>query len=275
MLPEVLRRIIRKQTRDDRDGPDPTDSPGQDQQLITTREVEFTELLKEHNGRLKQSEIVERTQWAGATVSRTLSEMEERGVIHKISVGRENLVMLVGAEPDWYDPPKENRSAGDDADGGEETILLVEDNAAEARLFREALQEAAIPAEVHVVQDGSDAVQFMRKRGPYKHVPTPSLLLLDLTLRLIDGFDVLRELRMGDSPWPAPVLVLSNSTDEEDIARAYAMGATAYLIKPDDFDERVQLASAIGEFWLHHTVPPAAISEAVTIANQAPDTTVE
>lgn len=273
MLPEFLRRFLGEGGPDDSAGDDdPARTRGAPE--ITTRYVEFRELLREHDGRLKQSEIVDRTDWAGATVSRTLSEMEERGEIHKISVGRENLVMLVGAEPDWYDPPREVDASGADGEGQSQAILMVEDNTAEARLFREALQEASISAEVHVVRDGSDAVEFLRRRGQYREAPRPSLVLLDLTLKMIDGFEVLRELR-GENGAGAPVLVLSNSTDDDDIARAYAEGATAYLIKPDDFDERVRLASAIGEFWLQYTVPPAAVADRSNVARPPTDSRIE
>lgn len=236
--------------------------PGGDlDDALTSKPAEFIALLEEHGGRMKQAEMVAKTEWSSATVSRVLSEMEANGVIRKISIGRENVVTLVGAEPAWYTPPE---PAADPAgspteevpDGSDRAILMVEDNPADARLLQEAFKEANIPNPIHVVHDGSDALEFLLQQGPYTDAPRPGLVLLDLSLLMVDGLDVLRELNERQTLRGIPLLVLSHSADPDDVHSAYEHGATAYLTKPEEYGALVDLAHTIDDFWLSTVVPP-------------------
>lgn len=241
--------------RDGADGGVPTE--------YTSKSDEFVGLLERNDGRMKQADIVSQTDWSSATVSRVLSEMETEGTIRKISVGRENVITLNGAEPDWYSPPPEETEAPEhwsDQPGNaddESAILVVEDNPADARILKEAMREADIPNPVHVVQDGSDALEFILQRGQYADAPRPRLVLLDLSLLMVDGIEVLRELDERQPFRGVPLLVLSRSEDPEDVRNAYEHGATAYLTKPDEFSALVDLVDTIDDFWLSQTVSPA------------------
>ena len=214
------------------------------------------QLLESAGGRMKQSEFVSETDWSKATVSRELSRLDEEGDIHKISIGRENVITLAGAEPDWYTPP--DTADGENAQktvaasdvSNEPAILLVEDDEQEAELLKEAFKDVDLTNPVHVVRDGVDALEFILQRGPYANAPSLGLVLLDLSLITVDGMDVLEELCERKALQGIPILVLSQSDMAADVRRAYELGATAYLTKPKDFDELVGLSRAIDDFWL-------------------------
>ena len=233
--------------------------------MITTKRAELVDLLEANGGRMKQSDLVSMTDWSASTVSRELAEMEEDGLVHKISIGRSNLVALIGAEPDWYTPP-EPIADGDPSGTARDrdAILLIEDDEQDATILRRAFSQANVQNPIHTVRDGFDAVEFLRKDGPYADAPTPALVLLDLQLLVIDGVDVLREFAERDNLRGYPIVVLSHSDDPDDIRRSYEAGATAYLTKPPDLDGLVELANAIESFWLSDAIkhPPAPAEHA-------------
>jgi two-component system, chemotaxis family, response regulator Rcp1 len=136
-------------------------------------------------------------------------------------------------------------------------ILLVEDNRAEARLVQEALAEMQLHASLHVAADGVDAMQFLHRTGTHAGARRPDLVLLDLNMPRKDGRAVLREIKEDETLRGIPVIVLSTSTSEDDIARAYQLSANCYIPKPVDMDKFIGVVKAIQHFW-HTTaaLPP-------------------
>jgi len=136
-------------------------------------------------------------------------------------------------------------------------ILLVEDSPADVRLTREALKEGKVVNILHVVQDGVEAMAFLRKQGPYAASPRPDLILLDLNLPKKDGREVLAEIKADEALQRIPVVVLTTSQAEEDVVRSYNLHANAYVTKPVDLKQFLEVIHAIEEFWLAVvTLPP-------------------
>lgn len=136
-------------------------------------------------------------------------------------------------------------------------ILMVEDNPGDVRLTREALKDHKIWNELHVVEDGAAALDFLHRRPPYEHVPRPDLMLLDLNLPRKDGREVLAAVKSDDSLKTIPVVILTTSQAEEDVVRAYKLNANCYVTKPVDFGQFTRIVQAIEHFWLTVvTLPP-------------------
>ncbi len=136
-------------------------------------------------------------------------------------------------------------------------ILLVEDSPADVRLTREALKEAKVLNELHVVQDGIEALAFLRKAGKYASSPLPDLILLDLNLPRKDGREVLAEIKQDGQLKRIPVVVLTTSRAEEDVMRSYNLHANAYVTKPVDLKQFLEVVRSIEQFWLAVvTLPP-------------------
>jgi CheY-like chemotaxis protein len=129
-------------------------------------------------------------------------------------------------------------------------ILLVEDSPSDVRLTREALKEAKIYNTLHVVQDGIAALEFLRKQGPYANSPIPDLILLDLNLPKKDGREVLAEIKEDENLKRIPVVVLTTSRAEEDVIRSYDLHANAYISKPVDLKQFLEVIRVIEDFWL-------------------------
>jgi CheY-like chemotaxis protein len=129
-------------------------------------------------------------------------------------------------------------------------VLLVEDSAAEARLAREAFLETPFPVQLHVACDGTQAMDFLRKRGSFKQAPRPHLVLLDLNLPGKDGREVLRDIKADDDLRRIPVVVLTTSQAESDIHRAYELYANCYIQKPLDLDGFIEIVKSIHRYWL-------------------------
>ncbi len=129
-------------------------------------------------------------------------------------------------------------------------ILLVEDNPADVRLTKEAFKDAKIVNNVHVARDGVEAMDFLRRSCTHSEVPVPDLILLDLNLPRKDGREVLKEIKTDDCLKRIPVVVLTTSSDERDILKAYDSFVNAYVTKPVDLDQFVQIIKVIDEFWL-------------------------
>ena len=136
-------------------------------------------------------------------------------------------------------------------------ILLVEDSPSDVRLTREALKEAKVLNTLHVVQDGMAALDFLRKEGPYASSPSPDLILLDLNLPKKDGREVLAEVKQDENLRRIPVVVLTTSRAEEDVVRSYNLHANAYVTKPVDLQQFLEVVRTIEAFWLAVvTLPP-------------------
>ncbi len=129
-------------------------------------------------------------------------------------------------------------------------VLLVEDNPGDARLTQEALKEGKVLNRVSVVPDGIEAMAFLRRQGPYADVPRPNLILLDLNLPKKDGREVLAEIKADPDLKRIPVVILTTSQAEEDIARTYDLHANCYVTKPVDLDKFLEVVRSIEDFWL-------------------------
>jgi two-component system response regulator len=129
-------------------------------------------------------------------------------------------------------------------------ILMVEDNPADVRLTQEALRDAKVQVNMNVVEDGNEAMAYLRREGKYKDSVQPDIMLLDLNLPGKDGREVLAEMKADPALKHIPVVVLTTSRAEEDICRVYNLQAACYVTKPVDFDEFVKVVRAIEGFWL-------------------------
>jgi len=136
-------------------------------------------------------------------------------------------------------------------------ILMVEDNPGDIRLTQEALSNGKVNNQLHVVEDGVAALDYLFRRGSYEQVKRPDLILLDLNLPKKDGREVLAVIKKDDSLRTIPVVVLTTSQAEGDVQRAYALNANCYVTKPVGLNEFNRVAQAIEHFWLAVvTLPP-------------------
>ena len=135
-------------------------------------------------------------------------------------------------------------------DGTPVEILLVEDNPGDVRLTMEAFRGAKVLNNVSVVEDGEEAMAFLRREGTHSDAPRPGLILLDLNLPRKDGREVLAELRADESLRRIPVVVLTISQAEQDMLQSYDLNANCYVTKPVDFEQFLNVVKAIQEFWL-------------------------
>ncbi|QLK27730.1 response regulator [Natrinema zhouii] len=130
------------------------------------------------------------------------------------------------------------------------TILLVEPNPGDARLFSESFADANIASDIHTVTDGGAALDFVHQRNDHAESPRPDMILLDFQLPDVDGADILSELKSERALRSIPVIVLTSSASEEDIARSYDLHANAYVQKPVQPDEFIDLGRSFEDFWL-------------------------
>ena len=136
-------------------------------------------------------------------------------------------------------------------------ILLVEDSPSDAEFTIEALKEAKVRNHLSLVEDGVQAMEFLRRQGQYTSAPRPDLIMLDLNLPRKDGREVLAELKADDHLKMIPVVVLTTSRAEEDVLRAYQLHANCYITKPVDFQQFLSVVRSIESFWLFVvTLPP-------------------
>ncbi|OFY62939.1 MAG: hypothetical protein A3H98_01620 [Bacteroidetes bacterium RIFCSPLOWO2_02_FULL_36_8] len=129
------------------------------------------------------------------------------------------------------------------------TILLVEDNPGDIRLTVEAFKEGKIKNKMIVIQDGEEAIQFLKKKGMHKKAITPDLILLDLNLPKIDGREVLTEIKNDPLLKIIPVIVLTTSDSEKDVFHTYINHANCYITKPVDFTQFMNVIKTIEQFW--------------------------
>lgn len=129
-------------------------------------------------------------------------------------------------------------------------VLLVEDNPGDVRLTREALSEGGRQIRLNVVNDGLEAMRYLRREGAYSGAGRPNLILLDLNLPKKDGREVLSEIKADKDLRLIPVVVMTTSDAPPDIRRAYDLHANCYVTKPADFGDFVTLVRSIETFWL-------------------------
>lgn len=128
-------------------------------------------------------------------------------------------------------------------------VLLVEDDAVDVELTREALLESKIKVNLNVVRDGEKAMVYLRKEGEYSKSKTPDLVILDLNLPRMNGQEVLQAMKSDEDLKKIPVVVLTTSSDKQDIAKSYALGANCYVTKPMGLDQFSQVVHSIETFW--------------------------
>ena len=128
-------------------------------------------------------------------------------------------------------------------------ILLVEDNIGDVRLMQEAFNEGKVICRLNVVEDGVEAVKYLKREEKYSDVSRPDIIMLDLNLPKKDGREVLKEIKSDESLKRIPVVVLTTSNEEEDILRSYNLHANCYITKPVDLDKFVQMVKSIDNFW--------------------------
>lgn len=129
-------------------------------------------------------------------------------------------------------------------------ILLVEDSPSDAELTVAALSEAKVCNRLNIVEDGVQAMSFLRREGDYAGAPRPDLVLLDLNLPRKDGREVLAEMKADDNLRSIPVVVLTTSQAEKDVLHVYRLQASCYIVKPVDFQQFLKVVEAIEGFWL-------------------------
>jgi CheY-like chemotaxis protein len=129
-------------------------------------------------------------------------------------------------------------------------VLLVEDDPGDVLMIKEAFAHHQIRNELHVVTDGEQALQFLRRTGCFTDVPRPGLVLLDLNLPRRGGLEVLADMKSDRKLLSIPVVVLTTSQAEEDILRSYSLHANAYITKPADFDRFTEVIRQIDDFYL-------------------------
>jgi len=138
-------------------------------------------------------------------------------------------------------------------------ILLVEDNPSDVGLTQRALDKSHIANEMIVVEDGQEALDYLISGNPLtgsKLNELPALILLDLKLPKVDGLQVLRRIRADDRTRRLPVVILTTSSEEDDIAQSYDLGANSYIRKPVDFIQFVEAVQKLGLYWLVMNEPP-------------------
>jgi CheY-like chemotaxis protein len=138
-------------------------------------------------------------------------------------------------------------------------ILIVEDNPADVRLMREALKEIRPPINIHVAQDGEEALQFLRREGHYTSAPMPAMVFLDFNLPRANSRDVLREIKRDISLRPIAVIVLTTSDVASDVLDAYHLHANCYVRKPSDLDAFLSTIQIAAHFWLNVAAIPGGL----------------
>jgi CheY-like chemotaxis protein len=129
-------------------------------------------------------------------------------------------------------------------------VLLVEDDPGDVLMTQEAFDEHKVRNNLHVVNNGVDAIAYLRQEGEFADRPTPDLVLLDLNLPKMDGREVLAEIKGDERLRSIPVVVLTTSEAEEDIAKSYSLHANAYVTKPVDFEQFIRVVHQIDEFFV-------------------------
>lgn len=143
------------------------------------------------------------------------------------------------------------------------TILICDDDEDDRLLTQQALEDAHISNALRFVEDGEQCLDYLNQRGQYAGelglAPRPGLILLDLNMPKMDGRDVLKKIKEDDNLKDIPVVVLSTSSLDEDIARSYQMGVNSFITKPVTFSGLVEAMNVLGRYWLEIVeLPPAA-----------------
>ena len=138
-------------------------------------------------------------------------------------------------------------------------ILLVEDNEADVKIALRAFQQARLKNQLFVTHNGQECVDFVRHRGSFTEAaryPRPDLILLDISMPVMDGFGVLKDLKGDEALRSIPIIVMTGSSNEDDIRRSYANGANSFIRKPVAYEEFVEVVEAFNHYWhIINTLP--------------------
>jgi chemotaxis family two-component system response regulator Rcp1 len=137
-------------------------------------------------------------------------------------------------------------------------ILVVEDNPGDAKLTAEALRDARILNRIHAVDNGADALAFLRREGKYGDAPRPTLVFLDLNLPKVSGHEVLATMKADEHLRSIPVVVMSSSDNEAEVNRAYDEQVSSYIVKPLDLNQYFAAIRAVKELWFHVVALPTS-----------------
>jgi CheY-like chemotaxis protein len=140
--------------------------------------------------------------------------------------------------------------------------MLAEDNGNDVELTVTALRENRVINDIDVVRDGAEALDYLYKRNAHANRTSanPALVLLDLKMPKVDGIEVLRQIKSDAALRSIPVVVLTSSREEQDLARSYDLGVNAYVVKPVDFHEFIDAVKTLGGFWaVVNETPPASL----------------
>jgi two-component system, response regulator len=131
-------------------------------------------------------------------------------------------------------------------------LLLVEDSALDAELTIRALKAGGLANKLHWVKDGQEALDFLFRHGQYadRSESVPRLVFLDLKMPRVDGIEVLKQIKADERTRRIPVVVMTSSQEEKDVAQSYDLGVNSYVVKPVDFNALVELARQAGYYWL-------------------------
>lgn len=140
-------------------------------------------------------------------------------------------------------------------------ILLVEDDPLQVRLMREALRENGVITSVNVVGSGAAAIDHLQRAGTFGNASVPDMVILDLNMPTLNGLDVLERIKNHEDWKVIPVVILSTSDAEEDIARSYALHANCYIVKPLEFGSFMDMIQRIEAFWLNTVRLPGSITQ--------------
>lgn len=135
-------------------------------------------------------------------------------------------------------------------------ILLVEDNPDDVKIAERSLKKGNVQSDLFIVQDGQEALDFLRKKGKFADAPRPDLIFLDLNLPKVSGHEVLAQIRQDPQLKRIPVIVLTVSKREEDVVKAYNSGASGYIHKPPSTTEFIKVINTVLDYWEISELPP-------------------
>jgi CheY-like chemotaxis protein len=147
------------------------------------------------------------------------------------------------------------------------SILLVEDDPKDIELTLGSLEEYNLANEVLVVRDGVEALDYLYRRGQFADYPSgnPAVILLDLKLPKVDGFEVLKTIRSDEKLKLIPVTILTSSREDNDLIQSYKLGVNAYIVKPVDFHQFTEAIKELGIFWaVLNEPPPGSVKKTTT-----------
>jgi chemotaxis family two-component system response regulator Rcp1 len=139
-------------------------------------------------------------------------------------------------------------------------ILMADDSPSDQAMTQEAIRQSKLFNKLHVVDDGEQAIQFLRKEGKFSGAPTPDLILLDLNMPRKTGYEVLAEIKKDPRWQHIPVVILTSSSAELDVMNSYKLQANCYVVKPIDFDRFSEVVHSIEYFWFSTVKLPGKIS---------------